>query len=122
MQGLASGITVIGDGQPSSVASVMVRGGFTPYYIVDGIPVHSISGLNSNDIESITILKDGAAAIYGMRAMNGVIIVNTKKGDDGLHVIYNMSMGMQFPGKGNSKDLLNTRGVRRFAMAGIQKR
>jgi TonB-dependent SusC/RagA subfamily outer membrane receptor len=109
LQGLVSGVTVIGDGQPYSVASVMVRGGFTPYYVVDGIPVHNITGLNANDIESVTILKDGAAAIYGMRAMNGVVVVNTKKGNDGLHVSYNMSLGMQYPGRGNTKDLLNTR-------------
>lgn len=109
LQGKASGITVIADGDPSSLASVMIRGGFTPYYVVDGIPVHNISGINYSDIESITVIKDGAAAIFGMKAMNGVIIINTKKGNDGLHVSYNMSMGMQTPGKGNRDKLLSTK-------------
>lgn len=56
-----------------------------PLYVVDGIPFDGdISSINSQDIETMTVLKDAAAAaLYGARGANGVILVTTKKGKDG---------------------------------------
>ena len=81
-------------GKPGAGSSIIIRGGSSlnasndPLYVVDGVPLEGSNGgpgilsqLNPNDIESFTILKDAsAAAIYGSRASNGVIIITTKKG------------------------------------------
>jgi TonB-linked SusC/RagA family outer membrane protein len=92
LQGTTSGLQVTSSsGQPGSTATVRIRGigslsaGSSPLYVLDGVPMSgSISDLNPNDIESITVLKDAAAAsLYGSRAANGVIIVTTKQGKKG---------------------------------------
>src|SRR5690606_17488773 len=73
-------------GEPGNdEASIRIRGNSTlgnnsPLIVVDGIPGRDINSLHSNDIESITVLKDASAAIYGARAANGVILVTTKRG------------------------------------------
>ena len=71
--------------------------GVTPLYIVDGVPLESIDGINTNDITSMEILKDAAsAAIYGSRSANGVIIITTKSGQEGkarIDIKYNHSWG-----------------------------
>jgi len=113
LQGRVAGVTVTQDNRPGAESSVKIRGFSSfgdnaPLYIIDGIPVGGISGLNPNDIESMQVLKDAAAAsIYGARASNGVIIVTTKKGRvGGAKVTYNMYYGKSLPGKG--WDLLNS--------------
>lgn len=82
-------------GKPGAGSSIIIRGGSSlnasndPLYVVDGVPLEGLNGgpgvlsqLNPNDIESFTVLKDAsAAAIYGSRASNGVIIIVTKKGN-----------------------------------------
>ncbi|MDR2556225.1 MAG: TonB-dependent receptor plug domain-containing protein [Bacteroidales bacterium] len=87
LQGRVAGVTVnANSGQPGSAATVRIRGIGTlnnsdPVYVVDGIIVSDISFINANDIESSEILKDAsAAAIYGSRGANGVVIITTKKG------------------------------------------
>jgi len=82
-----------GNGQPGSSANVHIRGississAFSqPLYIVDGVPLNpnDLATLNTNDFESITILKDaGAAALYGSRGSVGVIVITTKRGKAG---------------------------------------
>ena len=82
-----------GSGQPGSNTRVNIRGissisgAFVqPLYVIDGVPIASndLATINSNDFETITILKDaGAAALYGARGGNGVIVVTTKKGKTG---------------------------------------
>lgn len=67
-----------------------------PLVLVDGIP-YSMDELNPNDIESITVLKDASAAIYGSRAANGVIMVTTKSGERGARFTYNNYIGIQQP-------------------------
>ena len=115
MQGLVPGLTVIGSGQPGENPKCYIRGigsfsGSTPLFIVDGVPSDDISFLNPNDVESVAVLKDAsAAAIYGGRAINGVIVISTKKGDKGLHIQYNTSLGWQFPGKGPADQLLTSK-------------
>ncbi len=87
LQGRAPGVAVNSDGQPGAAPSVRIRGfstfgGSAPFYVVDGVPVGtSIRDFSPNDIQSISVLKDAAAAsIYGAAAANGVIIITTKQG------------------------------------------
>ena len=110
LQGNAAGVTIINSGAPGSPSNIRVRGitsvGSTdPLMIIDGTP-GSIHDLNPNDIQSIQILKDaGAAAIYGVRGSNGVIIVTTKRGKAGKVVVnYEAYIGSQRPLK-NGWDL-----------------
>jgi len=89
LQGLASGVNVRGGGQPGQEARIEIRGlknlqNANPLYVIDGLITTANRDFNPNDIESIQILKDAAAAaIYGSRAANGVIIITTKKGKKG---------------------------------------
>lgn len=87
--GAAPGVQVTtANGQPGSSPSIYIRGvgsfnaSNTPLIILDGLPYdNSISSINPNDIENITILKDAASsALYGSRAANGVLMITTKKG------------------------------------------
>lgn len=87
LEGKVAGVQITSDGQPGADPTVRVRGlgsfGSTdPLYILDGVPVGtSIRNFSPNDIESIQVLKDAsAAAIYGSRAANGVVIITTKQG------------------------------------------
>ncbi len=88
LQGQVSGVTInTNSGSPGGSTSIRIRGLSTfgdndPLILVDGIVYDSegLNALNPDDIESINILKDGTAGIYGVRAANGVIIVETKKG------------------------------------------
>lgn len=70
------------DSRPGSGASVMIRNMGDPLYVIDGIQqdVGQFNNIAPGDIESITVLKDASAAIYGMRAANGVVVVTTKRG------------------------------------------
>ncbi|MFY0689731.1 MAG: TonB-dependent receptor [Cyclobacteriaceae bacterium] len=91
LDGRSSGLNVATNGSPGSRSTVRIRGVSSfgnndPLYIVDGVPMQDsyMNWLNSNDIESIQVLKDASSAsIYGARANNGVIIVTTKKGKAG---------------------------------------
>ena len=98
----------------------MIRGGSSismsndPIYIIDGALREDMSGINTNDIESIEVLKDAASAgIYGARASNGVILVTTKKGSasKGVSLTVDTQVGFQNPSKSwnilNSRDYLN---------------
>lgn len=97
VQGKTAGVQITtNSGAPGSGATIRIRGGSSlsasndPLFVIDGIPVdndgisgtrNALSTLNPNDIETFTILKDAsAAAIYGARASNGVVIITTKKG------------------------------------------
>jgi TonB-linked SusC/RagA family outer membrane protein len=89
IQGLAPGVTVRNSGAPGQMARIEIRGAasFTntdPLYVIDGMIADANTTINNNDIESIQILKDAsAAAIYGSRAANGVIIITTRQGKEG---------------------------------------
>lgn len=90
LQGLAAGVSVRTGGAPGQEAVVNIRGLSTfggnaqPLYVIDGMFSDPNTTINPNDIETIQILKDAsAAAIYGSRAGNGVIIITTKKGKEG---------------------------------------
>src|SRR5262249_58960003 len=91
LDGRVPGVTVENGGAPGSRSTVRIRGvtGFQnndPLYIVDGTPVQEsyMNFLNPDDIASMQVLKDGSSSsIYGSRASNGVIIIETKKGRPG---------------------------------------
>ena len=103
LSGKLAGVQITqNSGQPGSSSSIRIRGtssinaGNNPLYVVDGIAIQSgddsnmtntsnpIALINPNDIESITVLKDAAAAsVYGSRAANGVILITTKSGKEG---------------------------------------
>jgi TonB-dependent starch-binding outer membrane protein SusC len=102
LQGQASGVTVFTTGQPGGNATVLIRGitssgNSTPLILVDGVP-ELMHDINPNDIQSIQVLKDaGAAAIYGVRGANGVIIITTKKGQGAIKLSYDAYYGTQRP-------------------------
>ena len=88
LQGQVSGVTInTNSGSPGGSSSIRIRGLSTfgdndPLILVDGVVYDSegLNSLNPGDIESINVLKDATAGIYGVRAANGVIIIETKKG------------------------------------------
>lgn len=103
LMGQAAGLRAnLSSPQPGGGVSISIRGGASPVYIVDGIMMPSgslevgvgsievpssinrsgLAGLNPGDIESIEVLKDASAAIYGINAANGVILITTKKGTE----------------------------------------
>ncbi len=84
LSGKVSGLSII-EGNPGAGSTIRIRGisslpGEQPLYIIDGIPVTSLAGINPGDIADINVLKSAAAtALYGARAANGVVIINTNK-------------------------------------------
>lgn len=114
LQGQASGVNVINSGVPGADSKILIRGvssfGDTePLVIVDGVQ-GDLNNINASDIESMQVLKDaGAAAIYGVRGANGVIVVTTNKGKTGEPVFsYESYYGLQLPLSGNPFNLLNS--------------
>ncbi len=106
LQGTMSGVMVTRDNSApgSGAGSIRVRGITTmgtsdPLIIVDGVQVSSLDYVNTADVESISVLKDAAAAsIYGAKAAAGVILVTTKRGDKGdMSINYTGEFGMEIP-------------------------
>ncbi len=113
LQGKAPGVIVQNNGgDPTSNPTVYIRGmgginGEQALYIVDG-SIYTGGPINPNDIESINVLKDAAAAIYGARASGGVILITTKKGKEGTATVtLDAKTGWQFAAK--KLDLLNAK-------------
>lgn len=115
LQGRVAGVKVESNGgAPGAGVNVVIRGTGSfgndqPLYVVDGNIVGSMSFLNPNDIESISVLKDASsAAIYGSRASNGVVLITTKKGSVGdVKINLETKVGYQTPTK--YLDFLNAR-------------
>lgn len=108
LQGRAPGVVVTQNtGAPGEGVSVRIRGAGSinsnnnPLYVVDGVPTLDINSISTQNIASITVLKDaGATAIYGARAANGVVIVTTKSGGSGSPKIQVSSqVGVQSPSR-----------------------
>jgi iron complex outermembrane receptor protein len=117
VNGKVSGVQIMSSGgSPTAGTTIRIRGGASlnasndPLIVLDGVPLEpgGISGnsnnflslINPNDIESMTILKDASStAIYGSRASNGVIIITTKKGGEGLKVSFTTSNSVQLKTK-----------------------
>jgi TonB-linked SusC/RagA family outer membrane protein len=105
VQGRLAGVQITNSGSPGHAPSIRIRGtgsiyNTTPLYVVDGVIVNDISYLGPNDIQSISVLRDAsAAAIYGVQAANGVIIITTKKGAQNgkVKVFFNSYVGIKKP-------------------------
>ena len=122
LQGKVPGMTITGNGSPSGVGSVRIRGigsfnaSQDPLFVIDGVPTTAtLNSLNMNDIESMQVLKDAASAsIYGSRAANGVIIITTKKGkasqENKINVSFSANLAAQFYSSQATMKLLDTPG------------
>ena len=90
-------------GEPGAYnTSINIRGFGAPLYVIDGVPSDlggaEFQRINPSDIESISVIKDASAAIFGLRAANGVVLVKTKRGEKGTaKVNYNFVIGVQSP-------------------------
>lgn len=123
LEGQAAGIqTTSGSGQPGSGAEIRIRGfgslnsSNSPLYVVDGVPYDgNLNAINSNDVESIVLLKDASAgALYGSRGANGVVMITTKKGKEGKTSV-ELKFSQGFSNRGlkkyetlNSKEYIET--------------
>ncbi|MCV9931534.1 TonB-dependent receptor [Flavobacterium sp. LS1R47] len=122
ISGRISGVNVTGGGAPGAKADIRIRGGSSltasnePLIVLDGLPLSNavpsgatsiLSTIDPNDIESFTVLKDAsAAAIYGSRAANGVIVITTKKGTKGgVKVNFSSQVGVNTVA--NTVDVMN---------------
>ncbi|HUC82568.1 MAG TPA: TonB-dependent receptor plug domain-containing protein, partial [Flavisolibacter sp.] len=124
LQGRVAGVQVTNNGSPGTQPIVRIRGissisfASDPLYVIDGFPSGDLSALDTRDIESVDVLKDAsAAAIYGSRATNGVIMITTKKGkrDGKLQVSLDSYVGTSQVTK--RLDLLNTQQYVQYANA-----
>lgn len=124
LQGKVAGVYVTkGTGEPGADSDIIIRGaasinGLGPLYIVDGVRMGTGNNFNMSDVENIEILKDASsAAIYGVEAAGGVILVTTKKGKAGekMHVDFNAYYGsrsaVNLPSLLNSSDYIKARKI-----------
>lgn len=106
LQGKVAGLTITRSGDPNGAPSISLRGPSTlrtdagaqePFYVIDGVPGADFRLVSPDDIVSIDVLKDAsAAAIYGTRAANGVIMITTKRGKSGsTEISYNAYAGVE---------------------------
>ena len=136
LEGKMAGVRVgTSFGDPGADQDVLIRGigsinGSTqPLYVIDGVPVTNndmtvsgvrsqsiLSSLNPNDIASVTVLKDAAAAsLYGSRAANGVILITTKKGNEGkTHINYDMQLGWTGIAKPSALKAMNAAEIKEY--------
>ncbi|MDO5524207.1 MAG: TonB-dependent receptor [Bacteroidia bacterium] len=133
LAGKVAGLSIVSaGGAPGSAASIRIRGGSSmsasndPLIVIDGVPVDNTTGvsgmvnplstINSNDIETFTVLKDASAtAIYGSRASNGVIIITTKKGHSGdIRLSYNGNVSVST--KTGAMDVMDAPTFRNFVV------
>ena len=133
LQGKTPGVQITTNGgAPGAGSTIRIRGGSSlsasndPLIVIDGLPISStsISGgdvlntINTNDIESFSILKDASAtAIYGSRASNGVILITTKKGKAGAKPRINVDISGTFKTVAKKVDVLGADAFREFFMA-----
>jgi TonB-linked SusC/RagA family outer membrane protein len=101
LSGKIPGLRVTQTGsEPGDFSTSMdIRGFGSPLFVIDGVPRDNFSRLNPEDIESISVLKDASAAVYGVRAANGVVLINTKDGSgaEGLNLTYRGDVKIQRP-------------------------
>jgi len=124
LQGRVPGLSVTNNGSPGTSPLVAIRGissisyATNPLYVIDGFPTGDLSTFDTRDIQSVDVLKDAAAAaIYGSRATNGVIMITTKKGtrDGKMHVSLDSYYGIQ--DVTNRLSLLNPSQFDQYAIA-----
>src|SRR5690554_4525799 len=123
LQGKVPGLIITQSSNPNGAPSITLRGASTfrsgaaqePYYVIDGIPGMSLALVSPNAIESIDVLRDATAtAIYGSKAANGVIIINTKRGKAG-HTNINYSAYVAADDILKNLDVMDGPQMRRYA-------
>lgn len=99
LTGKVAGVRIVqNSSEPGSFDnSFDIRGFGSPLIVIDGVPRGNFSQLDPNDVESISVLKDASAAIYGVRAANGVVLITTKKGKGPVELNYSGHVGFQQP-------------------------
>jgi TonB-linked SusC/RagA family outer membrane protein len=105
VQGKMTGVTIVGNDSPGSAPKIIVRGlssivgaDTPPLFVVDGVYQNNINNLNSSTIESFEVLKDASAlAIYGNQAVNGVVIITTKRGKGDIKIDVDFYTGVRNP-------------------------
>jgi TonB-linked SusC/RagA family outer membrane protein len=116
--GKVAGVTTrVANGRPGAVANLQIRNMGEPLFVIDGIQSgnEQFNNLGPDDIESISILKDAAAAIYGLRAANGVVLVTTKKGGlnqenkVNVNTYYGWQSWTRFPEPASAADYVRAR-------------
>ena len=124
LQGRVAGLQVTNNGSPGTDPIVVIRGissisyASNPLYVIDGLPTGDLSTIDTRDIETVDVLKDAsAAAIYGSRATNGVIMITTKKGsrNSKIRITLDSYAGSEEITKRLS--LLNTQQFQQYAIA-----
>ena len=147
LQGKMAGVSVIqNDGAPGAGISILVRGANSfktnsqPLYIVDGVPYHiasmptnglqngnnqtanALANINPHDIESIEVLKDASAtAIYGSRGANGVVLITTKRGQQGSEKI-EFTANFSMSNRSKKMDVLDPVTYARYVNEGVTNR
>lgn len=99
LTGKVAGVRVVqNSAEPGSFNNTFdIRGLGSPLVVIDGVPRDNFQRLDANDIESISVLKDASAAVYGVRAANGVVLITTKKGKAGAtRLAYSVTGGLQY--------------------------
>ncbi|WP_179344219.1 SusC/RagA family TonB-linked outer membrane protein [Winogradskyella ursingii] len=97
LQGQVAGVNIVSNsGSPGAASTISIRGVSTngdtrPLILVDGTVVEDLSVINPNDIESVNVLKDATAGIYGVRAANGVILITTKSGRKNMPLTFEIN-------------------------------
>ena len=126
MQGKVAGMQVVSSGAPGDAPTIRVRGigsypgqgNESPLYVVDGMFFDNIDFLNTSDITSISVLKDAsAAAIYGVRAANGVVLIETKSGsyNKEAQITYDGYYGVQV-----AQDILKMANAEQFTTMALE--
>ena len=113
LQGQVPGVSVATSSEPGSMANVRIRGigsfsSVGPLYVIDGLIVNDVNHLNPSEIENMQVLKDAsAAAIYGARGANGVILITTKKGKKGAPTL-DINANWSLAGMPKKIDVMNS--------------
>jgi TonB-linked SusC/RagA family outer membrane protein len=100
LSGKLAGVNIVQNtSEPGTFSnSFQIRGFGSPLIVIDGVPRSNMDQIDPNDIASVSVLKDASAAIYGVRAANGVVLITTKQGKGGkINITYNGSVGLQVP-------------------------
>jgi TonB-linked SusC/RagA family outer membrane protein len=117
LQGQVSGVAITSNsGSPGSGLNIRIRGVSTngdnsPLILVDGNRISDLSVINPNDIKSVNVLKDATAAIYGVLAANGVILIETKSGKKNTDLKFSVNSNFSLQQTSKKIDLLNGAGL-----------
>ena len=122
LQGQVAGVNITSSsGAPGANANIRIRGVSTngnssPLILVDGNPIGNLAALNPNDIKSVNILKDATAGIYGVRAANGVILIETKSGSQNRDLKVEVDTYYAFQETTKKIDVLNASQFANYVM------